>query len=90
MDPARVFIVRSGADLTRVRVLPPRAELRRGKRHLVGYVGVIGKQEGLDLLLQAVAYMRNDLHRDDVHFIIVGDGTELAALRQLSASAGAR
>jgi glycosyltransferase involved in cell wall biosynthesis len=84
MDPAKVFVVRSGADLTRVRVLPPRAELRRGKRYLVGYVGVIGKQEGLDLLLQAVAYMRNDLHRDDVHFIIVGDGTELAALRQLS------
>jgi glycosyltransferase involved in cell wall biosynthesis len=84
MSPAKVFVVRSGADLTRVRVLPPRPELRRGKRHLVGYVGVIGKQEGLDLLLQAVAYMRNELHRDDAHFIIVGDGTELAALRQLS------
>jgi glycosyltransferase involved in cell wall biosynthesis len=44
MDPARVFVVRSGADLTRVRALPPRPELRRGKTHLVGYVGVIGKQ----------------------------------------------
>ena len=54
MDPARVFVVRSGADLTRVRALPPRPELRRGKAHLVGYVGVIGKQEGLDLLLEAV------------------------------------
>jgi glycosyltransferase involved in cell wall biosynthesis len=84
MDPSKVFVVRSGADLTRVRALPPRAELRRGKKHLVGYVGVIGKQEGLDLLLEAVAYMRRDLHRDDVHFVIVGDGTELAALRQLS------
>ena len=84
MDPAKVFVVRSGADLSRVRVLPPRAELRRGKPYLVGYVGVIGKQEGLDLLLQAVAYMRHHLHRDDVHFTIVGDGTELAALRQLS------
>jgi glycosyltransferase involved in cell wall biosynthesis len=84
MDPARVFVVRSGADLTRVRALPPRAELRRGKAHLVGYVGVIGKQEGLDLLLQAVAYMRQRLQRNDVHFVIVGDGTELAAVRQLA------
>lgn len=84
MDPSKVFVVRSGADLTRVRALPPRAELRRGKKHLVGYVGVIGKQEGLDLLLEAVAYMRRDLKRNDVHFVIVGDGTELAALRQLS------
>ncbi len=84
MDPARVFVVRSGADLSRVRATPPRPELRRGKAHLVGYVGVIGKQEGLDLLLEAVAYMRRSLQRDDVQFIIVGDGTELAALRQLS------
>jgi glycosyltransferase involved in cell wall biosynthesis len=84
MDPAKVFVVRSGADLTRVRALPPRPELRRGKTHLVGYVGVIGKQEGLDLLLEAVAYMRQRLHRDDVQFVIVGDGTELAAVRQLA------
>ena len=84
MAPSRVFVVRSGADLTRVRLLPPRAELRRGKAHLVGYVGVIGKQEGLDLLLGAVAYIRQTLRRDDTHFVIVGDGTELAAIRQLA------
>ncbi|MGO9950475.1 MAG: glycosyltransferase family 4 protein [Steroidobacteraceae bacterium] len=84
MSPTRVFVVRSGADLTRVRALPARAELRRGKAHLVGYVGVIGKQEGLDLLLGAVAYMRRELGRNDVHFVIVGDGTELAAIRELS------
>jgi glycosyltransferase involved in cell wall biosynthesis len=84
MAPTRVFVVRSGADLTRVRVFPARAELRRGKAHLVGYVGVIGKQEGLDLLLGAVAYVRRELGRNDVHFVIVGDGTELTAIRELS------
>lgn len=84
MDPAKVFVVRSGADLRRVRLLPPRAELRRGRKYLVGYVGVIGKQEGLDLLLQAVAYMRRELQREDVQFVIVGGGTELAALRELA------
>jgi glycosyltransferase involved in cell wall biosynthesis len=84
MAPSRVFVVRSGADLTRVRAVAPRAELRRGKSFLVGYVGVIGKQEGLDLLLEAVACLRRNFHRDDVHFVIVGDGTELPALRQMS------
>jgi glycosyltransferase involved in cell wall biosynthesis len=84
MPPSRVFVVRSGLDLARVTALPPRASLRRGKRYLVGYVGVLGKQEGLDLLLNAVAYMRRELHRDDVHFVVVGDGTELPVLRQLS------
>jgi glycosyltransferase involved in cell wall biosynthesis len=87
MAPSRVFVVRSGADLTRVRVLTPREELRRGKRYLVGYVGVIGKQEGLDLLLESIAYIRS-LGRDDIHFTIVGDGTELPALRHLSRRLG--
>ena len=88
MAPSRVFVVRSGADLTRVRVLTPREELRRGKRYLIGYVGVIGKQEGLDLLLESVAYIRSSLGRDDIHFTIVGDGTELPALRHLSRQLG--
>jgi glycosyltransferase involved in cell wall biosynthesis len=83
MDPSRVFVVRSGADLTRVRISPPREELRRGKRYLVGYVGVIGKQEGLDLLLESVAFMRRHLGRTDVQFTIIGDGTEVTALKQI-------
>lgn len=88
MDPSRVFVVRSGADLSRVRRLPARPELRRGKRYLVGYVGVIGRQEGLDLLLESVAFMRRELGRDDVHFTIVGDGTELQSLREMSRALG--
>ena len=88
MAPDRVFVVRSGPDLSRVRFLPPRPELKRGKRHLVGYVGVIGKQEGLDLLLQSVHFLRNNLGRNDIQFVIVGDGTELPALMTLSAQLG--
>lgn len=84
MPPSRVFVVRSGADLSRVKRLAPRPELRRGRAFLVGYVGVIGRQEGLDLLLEAVAYLRGELGRDDVHCVIVGDGTELPALRELA------
>jgi glycosyltransferase involved in cell wall biosynthesis len=84
MPPERVFVVRSGADLTRVRVVAARPELRRGRKHLVGYVGVIGKQEGLDLLLHAVAHIRRTLQRDDTQFVIVGDGTELASIRRLA------
>ena len=81
MSPERVFVVRSGADLARVRCVPPNPALRRGKRFLVGYVGVIGRQEGLDLLLDAIAWIRSHLAREDVHYVIVGDGTELPALR---------
>jgi len=88
MAADRVFVVRSGPDLSRLRRVPPREELRRGKRYLVGYVGVIGKQEGLDLLLEAVAHLRKKLSRSDVHFVIIGSGTELPALRVMARELG--
>ena len=88
MDPERVFVVRSGPDLRRVQYLPPRPELRGGRRFLAGYVGVIGKQEGLDLLLEAAHFMRRSLGRDDVQFVIIGDGTEVPALRAMSTRLG--
>jgi glycosyltransferase involved in cell wall biosynthesis len=88
MAPERVFVVRSAPDLARLRIRPPREELRMGKRYLVGYVGVIGKQEGLDLLLESIAYMRRELGRNDVHFAIVGGGTEVPALRAMARALG--
>lgn len=86
MPPERVFVVRSGPDLRRLCRTPPREELKRGKRFLVGYVGVIGKQEGVDLLLQSIAHMRRDLGRRDVHVAIVGSGTEVPSLQAMSRS----
>jgi glycosyltransferase involved in cell wall biosynthesis len=86
--PERVFVVRSGPDLSRVQRLPANDGLRRGKRFLVAYVGVIGNQEGLDLLLEAVAFMLHELGRNDTHFVIMGDGTELESLRALSRQLG--
>jgi glycosyltransferase involved in cell wall biosynthesis len=84
MDPSRVFVVRSGPDLARIQKVPANPAMRRGKKYLVGYVGVIGKQEGLDLLLESVAYIRRERGRDDVQFAIVGSGTELPVLKELS------
>jgi glycosyltransferase involved in cell wall biosynthesis len=88
MDPDRVFVVRSGPDLRRVREVPPVPALKKGRRYLVGYVGVMGQQEGIDLLLQAVRYLVRDLGRHDIHFGLVGGGTELPALRALAADLG--
>ena len=86
MAPDRVFVVRSGPDLARVRAAPADASWKRGKAFLVAYVGVIGRQEGLDLLLDAVAHIRRGLQRRDVHFAIVGDGPEAAKIRKMARS----
>jgi glycosyltransferase involved in cell wall biosynthesis len=81
MKPDRVFIVRSGPRLDRMTIAAPNPSLRRGRRFLAGYVGVIGKQEGLDLLVGAVG-------RTDVQFAIIGDGPELAAAKACAEAKG--
>lgn len=80
-EPSKVFVVRSGPDLSRLKILPPSPELKNGRRYLVGYVGVMGRQEGIDGLLTAVHHIVYDLQRHDVQFGLVGGGTELEALR---------
>jgi glycosyltransferase involved in cell wall biosynthesis len=88
VDPRDVFVVRSGPDLTRIKKVEPNPALRKGRRYLVGYVGVMGKQEGIDLLLQAVQLIVKHLGRSDIQFGLVGGGTELVAMRQLAKDLG--
>jgi len=88
MDPARVHVVRSGPKLDRLRVQPPKPELKKGRNYLVGYVGVMGKQEGIDYLLQAARHIVHDMGRTDVHFGLVGGGTSLDEMKQLAAELG--
>ena len=48
----------------------------------------MGAQEGLDLLLEAVRHIVYERQRRDVHFTLVGSGTELEKLRKLSSRLG--
>jgi len=88
VDPDNVFVVRSGPDLTRLKQVPANPALKNGRRYLVGYVGVMGKQEGIDLLLQAVQLIVHHLKRTDIQFGLVGGGTELENMRQLAKDLG--
>jgi glycosyltransferase involved in cell wall biosynthesis len=88
MDPSRVFVVRSGPKLERVHPVQPVKALKKGRRYLVGYVGVMGKQEGIHYLLQAVRHIVLELKRTDVHFGIVGGGPEFARLCTLAGELG--
>lgn len=80
--------MRSGPKLDRLRILPPVESLKKGRKYLVGYVGVMGKQEGIDLLLQAARHIVKEMGREDVHFGLVGGGTSLDEMKQLAAELG--
>ena len=83
MSAEDVFVVRSGPDLERVRPAPPNPKWKNGRSHLVAYVGVMGDQEGIDLLLASVDHLVNVRQRTDIQFVLVGGGPSLPALREM-------
>jgi glycosyltransferase involved in cell wall biosynthesis len=79
-----VTVVRTGPDPERLQRRAPVVGLRRGRRHLVAYIGVMGPQDGVDLAVRSAAHVVHELGRDDVAFTFMGSGdsySELVALR---------
>lgn len=88
MDADKVHVVRSGPKLDRLKRIDPVPKWRNGRKHLVGYVGVMGKQEGLDYLLDAAKLIVTEHGRDDIQFGLVGGGSELEILQQQAIDMG--
>ncbi|MGG9964379.1 glycosyltransferase family 4 protein [Ferruginibacter sp. SUN106] len=80
MPPEKVQVVRSGPKLDRLKLGDGNIQYKKGRQFLIGYVGVIGEQEGLDLLLESAKQII--AKRNDVQFAIIGGGTELEKIQQ--------
>jgi glycosyltransferase involved in cell wall biosynthesis len=81
---ADVTVVRTGPDVQRLGRKAPVPELRRGREHLVAYIGVMGPQDGVDLAVRAASHVVHDYGREDVAFTFMGAGDsyeEIVALR---------
>ena len=88
---ADVTIVRTGPDPQRLRRGEPHPELRRGRRFLAAYIGVMGPQDGVDIVVRAADVVVHQLGRDDIAFTLIGKGDcfdELVALRDELGLAG--
>jgi glycosyltransferase involved in cell wall biosynthesis len=80
--PENVFVVRNGPDIRTFKPVSPNPTRKRGKPYLVGYVGHMNFQDGLDILLHVAKHVKA-VGRDDVHFTCIGRGPELAKLREM-------
>ncbi|HSO63686.1 MAG TPA: glycosyltransferase family 4 protein [Ornithinibacter sp.] len=69
-----VTVVRTGPDPDRLRRGEAVPEHRRGRRHLVAYLGVMGPQDGVELALGAADVVVNRMGRDDIAFTFMGSG----------------
>jgi glycosyltransferase involved in cell wall biosynthesis len=88
MAPEDVFVVRSAPRIEKFELRPPVAELKKGAKTLIGYVGVIGQQEGMDLLVAAADHLIREMGYGDIHFAIVGFGPHLPEVEKDVANRG--
>ncbi|MEM8714902.1 MAG: glycosyltransferase family 4 protein [Cyanobacteria bacterium P01_G01_bin.4] len=88
MPEDRVFVVRSGPKLDRLQILEPVPELKHGREFMIGYVGVIGQQEGIQYLLKMMQYIVFEQKRDDIHCTVVGGGPALDDMKQMAIDLG--
>lgn len=87
-DPDDVVTVYSVPDRSRIRRVEESASLRDGARIVLGYIGIIGDQDGVDHLVRCMRRLCIEEGRQDLRAVIVGDGPALASVRALAAELG--
>ncbi|MFI9451062.1 glycosyltransferase family 4 protein [Amycolatopsis sp. NPDC052450] len=83
-SPEDVFVVRSAPVVERFHMVPVEPELKKGKPHLLAYLGVMGPQDGVDYALRALASLRDVVGRADWHAVFIGSGDAFDAMVALS------
>jgi glycosyltransferase involved in cell wall biosynthesis len=82
--PDRIYVVRSGPELAHFKPVLPDATYRRGRRYLVGYLGVMAEFDGIDHLIKVARELVVKRGRGDIHFCLIGSGPMLESLKVLS------
>lgn len=80
----RIVVVRNGPVTEEVGSTEIDSRLREKAGLLLGFVGVMAPQDGVDYLLRAVHKLVHELDREDVYCVIIGKGSALEKLKQLA------
>ena len=75
VKPDRVTVVRTGPDPDKLRAAEAVPSMRRGRAHLAAYIGVMGPQDGVDIVIEMADFVVNTLKRTDISFTLMGSGT---------------
>lgn len=84
VKPDRSTVVRTGPDVDKMKATEAVPAMRRGRPHLAAYIGVMGPQDGVDIVIKTAHFVVNTLKRTDISFTVMGSGDcfdELVALR---------
>ena len=86
--PEHVQVIRSGPDLSRFNPVPPDGRFKKGRKWLVGYMGVMGEFDGVDHLVRAAHHLIAARGREDIQFCFIGGGPCLESLKELAGRLG--
>ncbi len=82
--PDKIFIVRNGPDLREFTPLPPNPKWKFGHKYLCAFIGVMGRQDGVDIIIQAAKHIVKKRGREDIAFILIGKGEEYESLVKMA------
>ncbi|MBD9374395.1 glycosyltransferase family 4 protein [Rhizobium sp. ARZ01] len=88
MPPDRVVVVKSYPEASRFKPAAADESVVAAGKHLIGYIGIMGKQDGVETLVRAIAEILHVRKRDDINCLIIGDGPELNRLKTMTAELG--
>ena len=83
-----VFVVRNGPDLSKFRKLTPNRSYKEPGETLVGYLGNMNVQDGVDYLVKAASEIVLARGRKDIKFILVGGGSYQPTLVEMARKMG--
>jgi glycosyltransferase involved in cell wall biosynthesis len=83
-SPQDVITVYGVPDRAQIKRLLPNQELRKGARVVLGYIGIISDQDGVDHFVRMLHHLVVDHSCRQIGAVIVGDGPALPEVRQLA------
>ena len=86
--PEEVFVVRNGPDLNKFRKVSPRNGFKKDGETLVGYLGNMNIQDGVDYLLRAAEDIHHKHGRKDIKYVLIGGGSHRHVLMEMAKKMG--
>jgi glycosyltransferase involved in cell wall biosynthesis len=82
--PQDVITVYSIPPTAMMHRVEPQKELRAKARCIIGYLGIIGDQDGVDHLVKMVHHLVRNGAFNDCHAVVIGDGPALKSVKELA------
>jgi glycosyltransferase involved in cell wall biosynthesis len=73
--PDHVFVVRNGPELSFSSMVEPDLTLKNGRPYLACYLGIMGVEDGLEPMMEAIRLVAIEMKRQDIQFVLIGDGS---------------